>query len=106
VAANLPGDTNGDGAVDIVDLNNVRNNFGAVGQGVLGDTDGDGQVGITDLNAVRNNFGLGGAPAAALSTATIEPAKRVAVRASIDMAAADLLFQLLESKARPKAKPR
>ena len=50
----LLGDTNGDGVVDIVDLNNVRNNFGATG---LGDTDGNGTVDITDLNNVRNNFG-------------------------------------------------
>jgi len=49
-----PGDTNGDGAVDITDLNNVRNNFG--GQG-LGDATGDGRVDIDDLNAVRNHFG-------------------------------------------------
>jgi len=48
------GDTNGDGKVDIVDLNNVRNNFGGAG---LGDTDGNGAVDITDLNNVRNNFG-------------------------------------------------
>jgi len=48
------GDTNDDGVVDIVDLNNVRNNFGGTG---LGDTDGNGAVDITDLNNVRNNFG-------------------------------------------------
>ncbi len=50
------GDTNGDGLVNIVDLNNVRNNFGGMG---LGDTNGDDQVTITDLNNVRNNFGAG-----------------------------------------------
>jgi len=54
------GDTNDDGKVDIVDLNNVRNNFG--GQG-LGDTNDDSVVDITDLNNVRNNFGAGGSPA-------------------------------------------
>jgi len=48
------GDTDGDGDVDIDDLNNVRNNFGAMG---LGDTDSDGDVDIDDLNNVRNNFG-------------------------------------------------
>lgn len=48
------GDTNGDGEVNIVDLNNVRNNLGGTG---LGDTDGDLDVDINDLNAVRNNFG-------------------------------------------------
>lgn len=55
----VAGDTNGDGLVDLVDLNNVRNNFGGVG---LGDTDGNGVVDLDDLNAVRNNFGAGPAP--------------------------------------------
>ncbi|MDZ4783263.1 MAG: PEP-CTERM sorting domain-containing protein [Planctomycetia bacterium] len=59
------GDTNGDGAVTIEDLNNVRNNFGGAG---LGDTVGsdDGQVTIEDLNNVRNNFGAGVAGANAV----------------------------------------
>jgi hypothetical protein len=48
------GDTDGDGDVDIDDLNNVRNQFGGMG---LGDTDGDNDVDIDDLNNVRNNFG-------------------------------------------------
>jgi hypothetical protein len=57
----IPGDTNGDGRVDIDDLNAVRNNFGAMG-GDDGSLAGDafpfdGQVNIDDLNAVRNNFG-------------------------------------------------
>ncbi len=51
------GDTNGDGTVNLPDLNNVRNNFGATG---LGDTDGDNDVDLTDLNNVRNNFGATG----------------------------------------------
>jgi hypothetical protein len=51
----LPGDTNGDGLVDLEDLNNVRNHFGGAG---LGDTAPfDGVVDLNDLNAVRNNFG-------------------------------------------------
>ncbi len=55
------GDTNGDGVVDINDLNDVRNHFGAMGpdDGTLpGDTfPFDGKVNLNDLNAVRNNFG-------------------------------------------------
>ncbi len=55
------GDTDDDGDVDLIDLNNVRNNFG--GQG-LGDTlPFDGVVDLGDLNNVRNNFGEGGANA-------------------------------------------
>ncbi len=54
------GDTDDDGDVDLSDLNNVRNHFGATG---LGDTDGDNDVDLTDLNNVRNNFGASGAQA-------------------------------------------
>jgi hypothetical protein len=57
----LLGDTNGDNKVDLVDLNNVRNNFGGGG---VGDTDADGDVDLTDLNNVRNNFGAAGSPSA------------------------------------------
>jgi len=66
------GDTNGDGEVNIVDLNNVRNNFSGTG---LGDTDGDNDVDITDLNNVRNNFGAGQAGANAVP----EPSSMVLV---------------------------
>ena len=61
-----PGDVNRDNVVDIVDLNIVRNNFGAmtpentlVEEWDFGNmnwpTNQD--VDINDLNAVRNNFG-------------------------------------------------
>ncbi len=53
-----PGDTDGDRDVDLADLNNVRNNFGAATP-QIGDTDGDNDVDLEDLNAVRNNFGAG-----------------------------------------------
>lgn len=52
----VAGDTDGNGVVDLDDLNNVRNNFGGSG---LGDTDGDNDVDLDDLNAVRNTFGAG-----------------------------------------------
>lgn len=51
-----PGDTNNDGVVDLVDLNNVLNNFGASGSNP-GDDNSDGVVDLVDLNAVLNNFG-------------------------------------------------
>jgi hypothetical protein len=50
----VEGDVNGDGRVDLDDLNSVRNNFGGIGSG---DADGDNDVDLDDLNAVRNNFG-------------------------------------------------
>ena len=57
-AGGLVGDTNGDGKVDLTDLNNVRNHFGAVGTGLVGDAyPSDGVVDLKDLNAVRNQFG-------------------------------------------------
>jgi len=62
----LYGDTNGDGLVDLEDLNNVRAHFGSTGpdNGTLpGDTVAfDGIVDLTDLNNVRNNFGTGASP--------------------------------------------
>jgi len=58
------GDTNSDCAVNVVDLNNVRNHFGETGDAVLGDTNGDRKVDVADLNNVRNYFGTtSGAPA-------------------------------------------
>ncbi len=69
----LPGDTNLDGRVDLVDLNNVRNNFGTVGAGVLGDANDDGRVDLQDLNAVRINFGAS-ASGTPLLRQRVEPA--------------------------------
>jgi hypothetical protein len=55
------GDTNFDGQIDLEDLNNVRNNFGATGASdgsLVGDAfPYDGVVDLEDLNGVRNNFG-------------------------------------------------
>lgn len=52
-----PGDTQADGVVDLVDLNNVRNHFGWQTSAPDGDTNGDDVIDLEDLNAVRNNFG-------------------------------------------------
>ncbi len=57
-APEQPGDTDGNGRVDLADLNQVRNNFGREGDGVAGDTyPFNGRVDLADLNAVRNHFG-------------------------------------------------
>lgn len=78
----LPGDTNGDQTVDLVDLNNVRNDFGSTGEGIAGDTNHDGVVDLTDLANVRNFFGV------ATPQAVPEPA---AVTLAIVLACAGLL---------------
>ncbi len=54
----LAGDTNGDQTVDLIDLNNVRNNFGGTGLDIAGDTNADQVVDLVDLNNVRNFFGI------------------------------------------------
>jgi choice-of-anchor B domain-containing protein len=51
----VPGDANGDGSVDLTDLNLVLANFG---QAVTeGDVTGDGSVDLADLNLVLSQFG-------------------------------------------------
>lgn len=67
------GDTDFDGRVDLIDLNNVRNNFGYVGDDRPGDLTGDGAVDLEDLNEVRNHFGEGA------TSATVAPSAQVVV---------------------------
>jgi hypothetical protein len=56
--AALLGDTNGDGACNFVDLNNVLSQFGMSGPTLTGDVSGDNQVNFVDLNIVLSFFGL------------------------------------------------
>jgi len=115
------GDTDGNGTVDIADLNNVRNNFGGAG---LGDTNGDGVVDITDLNAVRNNFGANAnafslasagqtaaPPVARIDSARVRQAREelgAAARVSETMRneATDLIFTNLELREDRPSAPR
>jgi hypothetical protein len=66
----LEGDNDENGNVNIKDLNDVRNNFGATGAtdgSLVGDVfPYDGVVNVEDLNLVRNNFGTGGVPVGAV----------------------------------------
>jgi hypothetical protein len=87
-----PGDTDGNGVVNVADLNNVRNNFGAVGPNVLGDTNGDDRVDVADLNAVRNNFGNSGGVPFQTSLRVAKVSAPQFVRSEQD--ARDLLFAL------------
>lgn len=54
-----PGDTNGDGMVNVTDLGALLGNFGVPSGATLadGDFDGDGDVDITDLGNLLANFG-------------------------------------------------
>ncbi len=54
-ATNLPGDTNGDANVNLVDYYNVRDNFGGAG---LGDANQDGAVDAVDFRLVKDHQGL------------------------------------------------
>jgi fibronectin-binding autotransporter adhesin len=59
VAAELMGDSNVDGHVDLTDLSTVLNNFGATTSAwTSGNFDGAATIDLTDLSAVLNNFGL------------------------------------------------
>ena len=68
-AAGLPGDANGDGKVDLVDLDILGQNFGLTGGGASGqgDFNGDGNVDLVDLDILGQNFG------AMAATASPEP---------------------------------
>ena len=54
IISHLQGDTNGDGTVDLVDLQNTKDNFNG---NATGDANYDGQTNLADIFAVRNNLG-------------------------------------------------
>lgn len=51
------GDADGDGSVNLTDLNAVLAQFGTVAPGQTGDFDGNGIVDLADLNTILMNFG-------------------------------------------------
>jgi hypothetical protein len=59
--ASVPGDIDGDGKVDLVDFNILKDNFGTGTTPGQGDLDGDGKVDLADFDILKNNFGKGGA---------------------------------------------
>jgi hypothetical protein len=94
-----PADSNRDGAVDIHDLNSVRNTFGRNSVDLLSSYLGetlpyDGRVDIQDLNRVRNAFGTGaglGSPLNAIvreGSVVPEPSARVLMAIAMGMALA------------------
>ncbi|WP_428389802.1 PEP-CTERM sorting domain-containing protein [Mucisphaera sp.] len=52
------GDTNLDGAVDLIDLSNLASNFSSDGGWAGGDFNGDGTVDLIDLSTLATNFGF------------------------------------------------
>ncbi len=57
VGVRIVADTNHDGVVDFLDLNNVLSFFGQSGVGLAGDADENGLVDFIDLNFVLSDFG-------------------------------------------------
>ncbi|MGI9456476.1 MAG: beta strand repeat-containing protein, partial [Aeoliella sp.] len=74
VAANLPGDFNGDFVVDAADYTTWRNNLGAADESALGGNGSNsGGVDIADYTLWKNNFGMI-SPATLQADAVPEPA--------------------------------
>lgn len=58
----VPGDINGDGAVDLQDFGILKANFGSGTTRSEGDFDGDGQVDLFDFGILKENFAKQGPP--------------------------------------------
>jgi hypothetical protein len=63
IAIRRPGDTDGDGDVDLEDFSRVKENFGIGNSLAQGDLDGDRDVDLDDFDIVKENFGSSPAPA-------------------------------------------
>jgi hypothetical protein len=76
----LKGDANGDGVVDISDLNKVLTNYDKAGMTwTQGDFNGDGNVSVADLNNVLTNYGLAVGSSAGRLAAVPEPSSVVLI---------------------------
>jgi len=53
----IPGDANGDGAVDLDDFSLLKTNFGTSGDITQGDLNVDGSIDLSDFNQLKINFG-------------------------------------------------
>ena len=66
VGPTLMADFNGDGSVDLLDLDILGSNFGMPGDGTTGDADGNGTVDLLDLDILGGEFGMSAANGAAV----------------------------------------
>ncbi|MGN6367542.1 MAG: autotransporter-associated beta strand repeat-containing protein [Phycisphaerae bacterium] len=89
IAAELLGDTNADGAVDLTDLSTILNHFGqATGAWTDGNFDNAATIDLTDLSDVLNNFGLTN------PNASVDPAPAVGAAAAPEPASVLTLLPL------------
>lgn len=60
--ADIQGDVNQDGQVNLQDFGMLKANFGTSGGRSAGDLDGDGRIGLSDFGILKANFGQSAAP--------------------------------------------
>ena len=79
VDPSVPGDANGDGNVDLLDLDILGQEFGMSGAGLAADFNGDGTVDLLDLDILGTNFGT-------MSSAAVpEPTSLAAILTAIGL---------------------
>ena len=84
-----PGDTNFDGAVDLVDFGRLKKNFGRAEPNLAGDLNYDDVVDLLDFSILKEHFGTGAVDAApAAENAALAPRGDLAAGAAIDLALA------------------
>ncbi len=80
----IPGDANGDGAVDQIDIKILANHWGMTeAKWIMGDFDFDGIVGPRDASILAANWGYGTSEADEASSAVPEPSMLLLVATSI-----------------------
>lgn len=73
------GDTNLDGAVDLLDLDRLGQSFGMAGTWINGDFTGDGQVNLLDLDILGQHFGTRSSSSLTFAQALVEVGLAAAV---------------------------
>lgn len=86
-----PGDTNFDGAVDLVDFSRLKDSFGREGENLTGDLNFDNVVDLVDFSILKTNFGVSDVATAAVAESTdkVDPDGDVVIGAAIDAVMAE-----------------